>query len=74
MKMLRKWNTPTTQNLWEGGTDEETDDEDDIILWKDDASPRAEPAIGEQLTEQQRQDVVRVLEEFKGVMCSQARY
>ena len=60
---------PTTQNLWAGGTDGETDDKDDIILWKDDASPGAEPAMGEQLTEQQRQDVVQLLEEFKGVMC-----
>lgn len=47
INMLRKWNTPTTPDLWVDEKSDETDNTDDIVQWKEMESSQLEPATDE---------------------------
>ena len=68
VNMLRKWNTPTAQNLWVEETVEEPANEDDIILWKEASPNESELTTGEQLTTKQNTELRETLQSFSEVM------
>ena len=71
INMLRKWNTPTVQNLWaEEETERGGDTTDDIPLWKDSEDSMKEVVLDEQLNEEQQQDLCQLTAEFTEVMSN----
>ena len=62
--MLKQWHTPTHTNY----LTEEVDDEEDVPVWNEDAGVEAQPTVGEQLSDDQQEQLQGLLQEFTDVM------
>ena len=72
VNMLKKWHPPDAKSFW---TSEEVEsapeEEESIPTWKGEYG--AVPIISTQLTEQQREQLLNMLIEFKSIMSGKVR-